>query len=297
MEDDDDMITMLEASTDEWPNGIAHDAMKKLQDKYEPTDFVTMVERTKAIEDIKMGKNESPEKMFLALNMINNRFKNRLPPLKDNELLSIVMAKVPSKYTTILAVESVRLGSAFSVKEARSALMTLYRAGSREDDDDNDAEVALNVNFKCYECGKRGHKASDCPQRKEDDKAKGSNNRKPRFTGKCFQCGKIGHRKEDCYQNPHNKKPKPSWWKTNKGKEAVLSQTSSKGDKDSVEILLMHMGMNAIAENTPEKSTAGQIMGELLLTSIDSDKTESQNYDQQPTVTQSWGAPRRSATI
>ena len=155
MEDDDDMITMLEASTDEWPNGIAHEAMKKLQDKYEPTDFVTMVERTKAIEDIKMGKNESREKMFLALNMINHRFKNRLPPLKDNELLSIVMAKVPSKYTTILAVESVRLGSAFSVKEARSALMTLYRAGSREDDDDNDAEVALNVNFKCYECGKR----------------------------------------------------------------------------------------------------------------------------------------------
>ena len=112
MAEDDDMATMLEASTDEWPHGIAFEAMNKLREKYEPNDFVTMIERHNEIESIKMGKNDSPEKLFQALNMLNSKFKNRLPPMTDNEILSVVMKKVPTKYSTILTAESVRQGTA-----------------------------------------------------------------------------------------------------------------------------------------------------------------------------------------
>ena len=159
--------------------------------------------------------------------------------MQDKEVLAIVMKKVPSKYSTILAAESVRLGAGFSVKEAKVALMTLYRAGHKEEEEETEEEVVLNASFTCYECGQKGHKASECPQRKLNDRNKGST-KKPRFQGTCFQCGKTGHRKEDCFQNPNNKKPRPKWWKGSKGKESLLSQTAAAGqDQDGVEILLV----------------------------------------------------------
>ena len=166
MIEDDDMATMMEASSSNWPHGIAYEVMQKLDVKYEPNDFVTMIERNDEIAALKLGKKESPEKLFQAINMLNNKYKNRLTPMQDKEVLAIVMKKVPSKYSTILAAESVRLGAGFSVKEAKVALMTLYRAGHKEEEEETEEEVVLNASFTCYECGQKGHKASECPQRK-----------------------------------------------------------------------------------------------------------------------------------
>jgi len=63
--------------------------------------------------------------------------------------------------------------------------------------DENEEETALIVGGKfkgrCHNCGKFGHKASEC-------KLKDNSDKKNRFRGKCFHCGKVGHKKENCWK-------------------------------------------------------------------------------------------------
>ena len=214
--DQNDLFTMLEAATENWPRGIAYHSMAKLCKKYEPNDMLTKVERAKKIEELKMGQNEDPEKLFTALNTLNSNYASRLKALTDEEMLAVIMRKLPAKYSTVLATESIRLGFAFNVAAARNAVRIMYRAGMQDEAGTSEEEVALNATYKCYDCGKPGHKASDCPQRREQDASKGNgsgnqNNarggnygRRGGFQGNCFQCGKKGHRKADCYQNTIN---------------------------------------------------------------------------------------------
>ena len=44
-----------------------------------------------------------------------------------------------------------------------------------------------NNDTKCYNCGKEGHKMTECPEKNK------SNN-----DTKCYNCGKVGHKKTEC---------------------------------------------------------------------------------------------------
>jgi len=70
----------------------------------------------------------------------------------------------------------------------------------------NGNEVSLgNVEFKgtCYHCSKQGHKASDCPDKKNgrinNQQASGSNQQGAQpFKGKCNKCGEKDHKGANC---------------------------------------------------------------------------------------------------
>ena len=51
---------------------------------------------------------------------------------------------------------------------------------------------------ECRNCGKKGHKAADCWQKKAAEG--GGKGATARFEGECHHCGKKGHRATDCWQ-------------------------------------------------------------------------------------------------
>ena len=63
--------------------------------------------------------------------------------------------------------------------------------------EENEEETALiaggKLKGRCHNCGKFGHKASECRNKVNSEKKKG------KFQGKCFHCGKVGHKKENCW--------------------------------------------------------------------------------------------------
>ena len=100
-----------------------------------------------------------------------------------------------------------------------------------DDDEEEDREIALNTfDGICYECGKKGHRARDCPSKDNND-----GTRKGRFNGKCHECGKVGHRKDDCWMLEKNASKRPAWYKT---PDQVAGAIDEKDNDNTSEYLL-----------------------------------------------------------
>ena len=89
------------------------------------------------------------------------------------------------------------------------------------------------ANMECFECGKKGHKAYACPDKKSSNtNTKPSSNynggaAKKSFQGKCNLCHKTGHMAKDCFEKEENASRRPTKWKTclkDKDKEKTESR-------------------------------------------------------------------------
>ena len=75
-----------------------------------------------------------------------------------------------------------------------------WKANNNDDNDESEEETekafaATQFKGQCNYCGKYGHKAAECHQKKRDQEQQppGNNNNK-RFNGNCNYCGKFGHK-------------------------------------------------------------------------------------------------------
>eukprot|EP00957_Ditylum_brightwellii_P204831 15341016-Ditylum_brightwellii.AAC.1 len=108
----------------------------------------------------------------------------------------MVLNKAPTKYSAVLTCMQRQKGSALMMNDLQSAMMQLYcTIYSEEKGSDNTLEVKLsltNSEFKCYNCGGKGHKAFQCTESKKKKGGTGRNSKK-----QCGHCGPKGHNDKD----------------------------------------------------------------------------------------------------
>mmetsp|Transcript_2664 Transcript_2664/g.3552 ORF Transcript_2664/g.3552 Transcript_2664/m.3552 type:complete len:374 (-) Transcript_2664:220-1341(-) len=206
--DQKQMQLVTGSKSDEFPEGRASIVWKGLMKKYRPNDMASAQEGEDALKKIKMKEKANPADLISDL--IEVKYKYPKAEISDERLLVNAFRKAPEKYKSLLVNRQATIignGEAMTLDDAEEVMTTLYRTSEQnkeeeEDSDEEEGEAALSAFKKnCYHCNLPGHKAYQCPKKKNrGGKYKSNRNNKKKFQGNCHHCGKKGHRKQDCFQ-------------------------------------------------------------------------------------------------
>ena len=227
-----------------WPGGLTHKVVVKLKEKYQPNDKVSRVELHWRLNRVKMGKTDDPIELFEQIASIKNAFQTNKQTVDEEDLLATVLEKAPEEYASILATEKRMKGANLTLENLEAAMDTEYRirygVKGTEREKKKRGELSLSAfNGIYYNCQLEGHLARDCPKSIKDqrfgDKGGG------KFKGTCNNCGKLGHKKTDCWQLEENKNKRPSGYKKKSEKGLATTESEDSGGK---ECLLMTKGFS-----------------------------------------------------
>jgi len=150
----------------------------------------------------------------------------QMDSISKDELVSHVITAAPEKYMSSIKEVIDLNGENITVDHLEKEILEWYYVrnitlGDSDDSEDEDetAMTGFTFNGKCYNCGKDGHRANNCKERKHDraNNQQGRGNQgqgQGRFTGKCRKCNKVGHKDPNCWEHKKNSHKRPKKYKT-----------------------------------------------------------------------------------
>ena len=187
--------------TSDFPEGNCKFAWDRLVAKYAPKTAPSLLKLKKQFANSKLGDaDKHPDEWITELESLRNDMDkiSLSARMTDQDFMIHVLNNLPVEYDVVLDGMESRLmlpdedANKLTIEDIRAKLNNRFE---RMDERESQAkqEVALIANFQrqfkgiCRNCGKRGHKAADCPNRKPE--GRGRDNKKLIY----YHCGEVGH--------------------------------------------------------------------------------------------------------
>lgn len=219
----DAMTNVLsKCETPNWPHGLACKVMETLEKRFNPDGIDKSVNLMNDLAAVRMAKKQDPNELIDELEGIQARYRMLGEDVPDKVLVARALVVAPELYNAALIGEKRSKGTNLDLDSVRDCMTDLYtvtygaaatRAHGKSDSEDN-KEVSLmqtqGGGFKgqCFLCKKRGHKASQCPNKKaKGNPPKQEETKESKKSVTCTFCGKQGHEEDKCWLKPGNKVP------------------------------------------------------------------------------------------
>jgi hypothetical protein len=125
---------------------------------------------------------------------------------------------------------------------------------SKHTSDEGGGMVLAAFGDICYNFQEKGHRANQHPKKDGPSNGNGnvSGNTRGKFKVECNNCGKIGHKKSDCWQLEENKNKRPKDYRHGNAEHGNDVISGGTGDNNSDAMFLMYSMCNSDEEGTNE---------------------------------------------
>jgi regulator of replication initiation timing len=135
--------------------------------------------------------------------------------MSDRQFVQTILNALTDDYANLIekVEDKIDEGTPLGIEDLKEKLAAKYtriKVWSKQENKNESHEHALDgtdstpsyytdgFSGLCRNCGKRGHKSVNGPDKNNSNGNKVGNFGPPRLKGKCYNCGKIGHRKMEC---------------------------------------------------------------------------------------------------
>jgi hypothetical protein len=253
---------------DTWPYGRMWLIVKELFRKYRGDSVLDILQLTLDIPFIRMNENEHPDLLFERMWAVKRKYSHRSDIFPDDQNLIVHIINGASQtykeaFTTRLhswVTQGKTLDASFlsDLKDLGNNMYNATAGGAGSQLAETQLFCSLNAvdardrwldEIECYLCGKKGHKAYQCPNKDKLESANaaasyaklkqnqqgtrgggggarggGNGGGRQRFKGTCNLCGKVGHKAAQCWENPSYTGKRPAGWVSRKGKGNEVAQ-------------------------------------------------------------------------
>jgi hypothetical protein len=187
--DDVNFGIVEDATTENLELGCACTAWKNLCNRHDPNTAATLVQLKKEFATHKLKKvSVDPEVWITELEVLRRRLKACGHVLTDDDIIIHVISNMPRDYDAICDQLENELGDEdlkkkVAIQEVKNRLRNKYnklkmRIKTIDDTSDGPNEKLMAIkNFKktfkgkCYNCGKYGHRISECTEKKKGEES------------------------------------------------------------------------------------------------------------------------------
>jgi hypothetical protein len=223
-ESDYALSLVMDSIDDDWPNGLAWKAMLFLEEAMVDKNVTAKLQLLQDLRAVSMKEDDDPNVLVEQLAKIKNKARlSGLSVMLDEQVVTVI-GIAPAKYQTLLTDYSTgQVTSPTKFREMIDHICDLQKHLQNVEDaaklktgkEISLTSVGTGFAGTCFTCKKKGHKASQCSQKKTSTAGKGST---PKSDTKCGHCGKAGHPEANCWMKHPEKKP--DWKKRQEAKKA-----------------------------------------------------------------------------